>query len=481
MRDSATRMLRWLPLAVFLYGSAAAYTFAFHLYARQGMVEATVDLNGFGALARNLAQGHGFSFGNGPTVRRAPLYPLLAAAALSGYGGELKGRGLAVYRPVILLNCGLFGLTCLTVWAIARRLFGPQVALLAAALCPFVPQAVRYMGMTEVETLMGLLLACLALFGLQLAERPTLAHGACFGLTAAAAVLTKPVLLFYPCVFVVTAVWQWRRDGLALRGMAPAIAALFFSFVTPLVPWSLRNASVTEGRFYGISSNGPAEFLRGYINAQPKYYLLRQDFGGSDPNTEKWDPEANAYEQQLLAAHGVAYARCGPGEDGNVLCKPAPPADKTAAQLELQKDAIEAAEVKRRVLAQPLEFLHKLTVQLFTFWYVVETRKKSLLVGAIALTFLTLAALGVGSARRRHALVWPVAAVLLYVNAIYAVFLAFARYSMPLYPTLTALSAGGLAALAERALRALKVRRGTSESAGPAASPCPPQSPADTR
>jgi hypothetical protein len=191
--------------------------------------------------------------------------------------------------------------------------------------------------------------------------------------------------------------------------------------------------------------------LRGYVNAQPKYYLLRQDFGGTSAQEEKWDPEANDFEEGLLATHGVPFYHCGWDSHGNQACKPPLPRDVTAAMIEVRKDEIEAAEAKQRVLHNPLGFLGKFAVQLGTFWYVVETRKKSLFVGAIALCMLLLAALGVRSAQSRGERVWPVIAVVAYMNAIYAAFLAFARYSMPVFPTLTVLSAGGLAALAARA------------------------------
>jgi hypothetical protein len=79
-----------------------------------------------------------------------------------------------------------------------------------------------------------------------------------------------------------------------------------------------------------------------------------------------------------------------------------------------------------------------------TFWYVVETRFKSVLVGGMALVMLALSAVGAVRAHRGGATVWPVLLVLVYFNAFYAAFLAFARYSMPLFPTLTLFASGGL-------------------------------------
>ena len=117
--------------------------------------------------------------------------------------------------------------------------------------------------------------------------------------------------------------------------------------------------------------------------------------------------------------------------------------------IEVEKDRIESVEMKRKLLHEPIDFLRKFTIQLFTFWYIVETRTKSVIVGSIAAVILILSVFGYVRASRRDALVWPVLAVLLYFNVIYAAFLAFARYSMPLFPTLAILAGAGLVTLVE--------------------------------
>jgi len=441
------------PALVFLYGTLAALAFVFLIYFRQNMVQTRVDLNGFGTIARNIAEGHGFSAGLGPTVRRGPLYPYLGAALLRAFGNDDSSLSEAqFYRPILVGNAVIFGFTCVVVWWTARRLFGARTGVLAAAIAPFIPQSMRYLGMTEVETLMGLFTALLAALGIAFATRATVRTGAALGAVAGLATLTKPIVLIYPFGFVML-VWffSWNRARPS-REQVLAVIALFGVFGALLVPWSIRNALVTHGQFTGISSNAPAEFLRGYVNVQPKYYLLRQDFGGGNTGKEEWDPEANAYEEKLLRAHGSVFYRDSSDPAGHRILVPPPAPGRTSADLELERDRIESRELKRRVLAEPGAFIEKFGIQLFTFWYVVETRIKSLLVGAIALIVLALAGVGYAQASRRGQVVWPIAAVVVYFNAIYAVFLAFARYSMPLFPTLTILLSGGLAALAARAL-----------------------------
>jgi 4-amino-4-deoxy-L-arabinose transferase-like glycosyltransferase len=462
------------PALVFLYGTLAALAFVFLIYFRQNVVEAKVDVNGFGMIARNIASGHGFSTGLGPTVRRGPLYPYLGAALLKLFGSDAPSLTEAqFYRPVLIGNAIIFGFTCVVVWWTARRLFGARIGLLAAAIAPFIPQSLRYIGMTEVETLMGLFIALLAALGISFAAKVTVRTGAALGAVAGLATLTKPIVLLYPFGFVLLVwVFSWQRARPS-REQFLAVVAFFGVFGALLLPWSIRNALVTHGEFKGISSNAPAEFLRGYILVQPKYYLLRQDFGGGNTGKEEWDPEANAYEEQLLLAHGSAFYRDSSDPAGHRILTPTPAPGRTGADLELERDRIEGPEMKRKVFAEPGVFIQKFTVQFFTFWYIVETRAKSLYVGAIALVVLALAAVGYWRASRAGKTVWPIAAVVLYFNAIYAVFLAFARYSMPLFPTLTILVAGGLATVAAPLLGRLQAHASAPVS-DPATNPPAP-------
>jgi 4-amino-4-deoxy-L-arabinose transferase-like glycosyltransferase len=452
---------------VTLYGFLSAAFFAFVLYARTDVVASNVDVNAFGQISRYIAQGEGFSMGYGPTVRRAPLYPYLGAALLVLGGRDPHAFPDAeFYRPLLLANCVMFAITCLLVWSMARRAFGERAALLAVLVCPLIPQTLRYVARTEVEMFTELSVAALAYTGIGLAARPSWKSGLAFGLVAAASTLSKPVTQLYPFVFGLLAFWYWHREKVPMKARLVALGVTLACFALPLVPWSLRNSAVTNGAFKGISSNAPAEFLRGYVNAQPKYFLLRQDFGGMAPSGQTWDPEANEYEERMLAPHGLPFYRADYDERGRLYFTPEIPKGVTSADIEVRKDKIQSAEMKRRVLANPLEFVGKFAAQLGTFWYMAETRMKSLFIGAIALSMLGLAALGVLDARRRGALVWPIVLVILYHNAIYAAVLALGRYSMPMFPTLAVLSAGGAAALLSR----FWPERGVA-AAGPAATP----------
>jgi 4-amino-4-deoxy-L-arabinose transferase-like glycosyltransferase len=432
--------MRWHGLFVFLLGTLIAALFAFVIYPRQAMVAPVIDLNGFGKIARNIVAGEGFSLGWGPTLRRAPVYPYYVAAFLWVFGHN--GPDAVIYRPVIISHCFLFGLTCLTTWAVARKLFGNRVALVAGALCALMPQTLRYISMTEVETLMGLLIVLSVLTGLNLYREPSAKHGALFGLVCALSALTKAVAVILPVVFLLFCWLKWRKS----RNSHPTASLLLPSvtvagvFALCILPWIVRNHIVSGGRFRQISCNGPGEFIRGYVNVWPKYAFLKQNFGGNDPNADIWDWDANLYEDALLMRHGMSFfstEKFGPNGERFPM--------EAKLELELKKEAIESAEMKRRILQEPGAFLNKFVIQIFTFWYIVDTVKKSLIVGAIAFLLIGLAIFGWIRARKQDIDPTPIVVVVLYYNIMYAAILAFARYSMPVYPALIALSAFGVA------------------------------------
>lgn len=462
------------PAAIFLLGTITSLIFVFLIYSRQGVIASRIDLNGFGLIGRHIASGDGFSLGYGPTLRRAPLYPLFTAAILrltGNYSSTIPDE--VAYRPILIVQCLLFGLTCLSVYALGRKLFGTRIGIISGIVCAVLPQTLRYVGMTEVETLLALLITLSALTGLSLYRTPKLRHGFLFGLTCAAATLVKPVALFY--IFVYSSLYllillKRRENGntqvqprtdvsdAAVRITSTDIkereqphrsrqkliplAVAIFSFVLCLAPWLIRNYTISGGQFIGISSNGPGEFLRGYVLVKPEYIFLRKDFGGTNSGVSHWDWEADLYEDEILRKHGDSFFSRDSLPGGEM--RPMEP----QLDRELSKERIESQEVRHRILHEPFGFLCKFCAQLFTFWYIVETRGKSLLIGFSALIMLVLAIFGWSDAKARGIDTTPVISVVIYYHILYAIILAFARYSMLVYPTLIVMSVYGVRRLA---------------------------------
>jgi hypothetical protein len=188
-----------------------------------------------------------------------------------------------------------------------------------------------------------------------------------------------------------------------------------------IFPWTARNYAVTGGHFVLISSNAGGEFLRGYVFAQPKYFLLEK---GPYVDGEN---EANQMETDLFAAKGLVWNK-----------------DETETELVLN------ASAKEKFHSEPVAFVRKFVIGIFTFWYVLTSRANSVLVGAIALVSWILALVGARAARREGKETWPLFLPILTINLLYASILALGRYSAPCIPTLTVLAASGLVVLLKR-------------------------------
>jgi 4-amino-4-deoxy-L-arabinose transferase-like glycosyltransferase len=431
IRERATAqeraVTRW-ALFIFLIGLTTALLWTFIVLPWFAPIARDLDVNGLGGIGVRLANGEGFSLGHGPSVRRAPIYPLLVAGVVWVFGFD-PAHPQRSYLPVFILQCLFAALTCVATFFVANRLFGLRAGALAGLMCAVWPQCLRYLGSIEPEALMTLWTALLALAAVRLYQQPDYRNAALLGLITGLYTLTKSISLFFPLAMAaILAVRALRlRQPIAWGPMAASIGVL----ALVCLPWIVRNHIVSQGRFHNISSNAPGEFLRGYVNAQPKYSLLRREFRGN------WDVEANLYEDALLRQQGYYFDMFRVSHVDN----------------EILKDRVGMQIIREKLSKDPLGFAQKFLIQCFTFWYLVETPSKSILVGALALVAWLLAGAGIVRARREGVDVAPIMATVLYFNVVYAVFLAFARYSMPVFPALLVLSAQGLSVTLTTLLR----------------------------
>lgn len=415
-------------ILIFLFGLIVAIVWTFLIFRRLSAIHQLFDMDAFGAIGEHIYHGQGFSLGLGPTMRRAPLYPTLIALVFMIFGFNPAHRQQS-YIPVFVLQCIFSALTCLIVYTMARQLFNEKVAIVAGLLCAIWPQCLRYLGVVDDGSTDLILTTLIAWLSLRYYNDPNIKNGFLAGLAIGLGALTKPVPFLFPYPLVALAWLRQKRDKKPMP--AGGAIALIAATLVLCVPWIIRNNIVSHGQFTGISSNASGEFLRGYINAQSKYFLLRTKFQGN------WDWEANLYEAGILRRFGQSFFTY---KDGKIVG-----GMKESIHNEIHKEKAENIVAKNDVLHHPLIFLRKFFIQLFTFWYVVETPAKSLLVGFFALLAIAGAIRGVFIARANGVDVVPLVAVVLYFNIVYAAILSFARYSMPLYPILLTLAANGIA------------------------------------
>jgi hypothetical protein len=238
-----------------------------------------------------------------------------------------------------------------------------------------------------------------------------------FGISAAAAALTKAVVVLYPAVFIAVLILSrmtGRSGPSRPRPSWAAIAAIFVAMFLTIAPWTARNYRATGGHFVLISSGFSDAFLRGYIFSKTDYALLRR------PPYVDAENETNAWFRSIGAAEGVVLE-----------------------QDDYQTEKVLGRAAKKKLIEEPLLFVRKSLVGLFTFWYQMTSLTNSLIVGLAALAAWTLALAGAWRAWHEAKPIWLFILPALHLNLLLAVLLALGRYSAPVMPSLLVASGYG--------------------------------------
>lgn len=177
---------------------------------------------------------------------KAPVYP-----AWVGFWYELLGN--SPVRVAIVQGLILAPLSVLATWLLGRRLFGARVALAAAFVVAVFPLAWEFFGLLYAEALAVPLTTLIFFLFLDRAPSRGLAIGV--GAAIGLAMLVRPTSFFLFAGLLATWVILagWRR-GIGHTAIAVAVAALV------VIPWTIRNAVVTDGGFVPISIQDGAAF-----------------------------------------------------------------------------------------------------------------------------------------------------------------------------------------------------------------------------
>jgi 4-amino-4-deoxy-L-arabinose transferase-like glycosyltransferase len=278
----------------------------------------THDEREYLALARSLSAGRGFTYdsshatGTAQQFGRAPAYPLFLAAI--GAGGDEHDRVPAVVK--IAQSCAGAGVVAL-IGFLAMRAMGSRAGVLAAGLAAFHPPLVWICAYVLSETLYSLLaLATVLLFDAAMARaigpgraRDARIRIALAGLLAGAAILVRPVMLFFVPLAVLWMAWR-RHAGLAAVFLALAAAVV--------LPWTVRNLRVHD-RFVLVASEGGVTFWTGNhplargdgdLAANPDIKVAELEFRRAHPGLSAEQLEPLYYRDAIryIAAHPLWWA-----------------------------------------------------------------------------------------------------------------------------------------------------------------------------
>jgi len=210
------------------------------------------DATAYHLLANNLADGHGyirpFDFRilhlSRPTAEYPPLFP-----ALLSVPSYLGATSVDSQR---LFLCFVGAGTVVLVGFLGRRVGGPIVGLVAAAIAAVYPMLFLGEAVLMAECLFAFLVAAMLLLAYRAADAPSPLRFAVLGLVIGLTALTRAEGLLFAVVLVIPLALGIRslatKQRVLLAGVAAAVAVL------TVLPWTIRNAMRLHA-FVPISNN----------------------------------------------------------------------------------------------------------------------------------------------------------------------------------------------------------------------------------
>jgi len=207
-----------------------------------------------GRIGLHIAQGLGYSsplkFPSGPTAWITPVYPYLLAGVFKIFGLETV-RSLVAMK---VLNNLFSALVCFPLFAIARRLFGTQMAIAAVVMWILYIPAFYWPTAWIWDTSLAALAVTLLLWATyELEDKEKTWWWAGYGaLWAFAALVNAAVVSILPGLFAYCAYRARKRGAPWIR--LTAIAAV--AFAAGISPWVIRNEIVFHGKVFMRSNFG---------------------------------------------------------------------------------------------------------------------------------------------------------------------------------------------------------------------------------
>jgi 4-amino-4-deoxy-L-arabinose transferase-like glycosyltransferase len=232
------------------------------------------DAAEYDSYAWNLAQGHGYR-GISPDVKSADGKLLEHPSAYRAPGTSTLWAGLYRltghrYDVLRIAQCVLGALSILLLYAIGRRCFAENVALLAATMYTFWPTSLQYSTKLASEPLYAFLFCWFILAALRFAERPQWLDAGAAGLLLGLAMLTRSNAVLMVALLFPWVLWQFHGSPKALiRGLAMPLVA-----VATLIPWTVRNYHVFQS-IIPFETGGGDVALGSYnrvVATDPHYY-----------------------------------------------------------------------------------------------------------------------------------------------------------------------------------------------------------------
>jgi 4-amino-4-deoxy-L-arabinose transferase-like glycosyltransferase len=348
-----------------------------------------IDPDRVGELGADIYEGKGFIYhgSSSPAVDRGPVYPYILAGIFCLTSG-------VHFSAVQIFQAVCHGLTCFLIFLSACRIFPRRVALIAQLLCIVHPMLIWYTARIWIETVNTLALVTVLLAVILLHERLTFPRSIGAGAAMGIAALTKSIIILFPFVLGFYLLFHCRKRAL------PYVLLTIFSTLLLVVPWTLRNHAVS-GELIPVHTSLGLNLIQG--DAIGEYW---------------WEKPYSTMELWYLGKHRIDSVLTGSQHTATD-----PIGDRELVQSSLHHSLSHPLFLKRRVL-----------VNFMTFWYLSESKTKSLFL--ICITVPLVLCVSILSVRlwSKMYMIRPVILLIIYYITCHSLVVGWARYSAPIIP-----------------------------------------------
>ena len=408
-----------LPIILFLLNSGI---FCFLIYPKIGKgIDLNFDGEGYQKIALNILSGKGFYFSEGddpvlsshgrPTLLRPPLYPYFISCVYYLFG----------FKPHIIVVCHIIinSLMIYFVYRIAKMVFHEKAAILSSFICAFYLPFIWFLSRLYNENIFNFLLVCSMFYVIQVFCNLSLINSIILGILIGLASLCKGQMMLFPFVLLPGLIYRYRGEK---TKFCKHYAIILISFVLILSPWVIRNY-VVSGKFVPAQFGGAVHFMRGNESAKMNIGFFHQNHGIAMK-------KAFEKEKQIIDQFESLNKR---------------------KITEIELDGIFNKIAFNYIKENPLEFLEKIGIGCFHFWYLGESKIKSMGMALLQFPLLILALLGFYLAlKKRIKCIFPLYSVILYFTFVHAAILSISRYSIPTMPYIIIFASFGIITLYDK-------------------------------
>lgn len=239
------------------------------------------------------------------------------------------------------------------------------------------------------------------------------------GILIGLASLCKGQMILFPFVLLPGLIYRYRWEKIKL---CKYYAIILLMFLLSLSPWVIRNY-IVSGRFVPAQCGGAIHFMRGNESAKMNIGFFHQN-------------------------HGIAMKKAFEKEE-QIIDQFESLNKRKITEIEL--DGIFNKIAFNYIKENPLEFLQKIGIGCFHFWYLGESKIKSIGMALLQFPVLILALLGFYLAlKKRIKCIFPLYSVILYFTFVHAVILSISRYSISTMPYIIMFASFGIISLYDK-------------------------------